>query len=48
MHTKTNFIVDGITSQWDKIKAWIFVDKEHFPEKGQRFTAIYSRDREYL
>ncbi|KAJ8955607.1 hypothetical protein NQ318_001437 [Aromia moschata] len=46
--TQTNFLIDGINNQWDKIKSWIFVDKKRFPDKGHRFTAIYSRDREYL
>ncbi|XP_018567223.1 anoctamin-5 isoform X2 [Anoplophora glabripennis] len=46
--TQTNFLVEGINNQWDKIKSWIFVDKKTFPDKGHRFTAIYSRDREYL
>ncbi|VEN38244.1 unnamed protein product [Callosobruchus maculatus] len=44
----TNFIVEELHNQWDKLKFWIFVDKQTFPDKGQRFTAIYSRDREYL
>ncbi|EFA04121.2 anoctamin-5 isoform X2 [Tribolium castaneum] len=48
MHSRTNFIVEGITSQWDKLKSYVIVDSEKFPEKDQRFTAIYSRDREYL
>ncbi|XP_065163177.1 anoctamin-5 isoform X2 [Atheta coriaria] len=43
-----NFIIDGFRTQWEKVKDWVLVDKEHFPEKGHRFTAIYSRDREYL
>ncbi|KAJ8977505.1 hypothetical protein NQ317_017123 [Molorchus minor] len=46
--THTNFLVEGINNQWDKIKSWVFVDKNTFPDKGHRFTAIYSRDREYL
>ncbi|XP_030746412.1 anoctamin-1-like isoform X2 [Sitophilus oryzae] len=46
---QTNSILEGINDQWEKIKAWVLVDKEKFPEKGQqRFTAVYSRDREYL
>lgn len=48
VHTRTNILMEGITSQWAKIKALIMVDLEKFPEKNQRFTAIYSRDREYL
>lgn len=26
----------------------IFVDKQYFPRRAYRFTAIYSRDKEYL
>ncbi|CAH0557259.1 unnamed protein product [Brassicogethes aeneus] len=48
IHTKTNFIIDGITNSWDKVKSILFVDTDKFPEKGHRFTAIYSRDKEYL
>lgn len=48
INNRTNFILDGINNSWDKIKATVFIDREKFPEKGQRFTAIYSRDREYL
>ncbi|XP_050306714.1 anoctamin-1 isoform X2 [Anthonomus grandis grandis] len=46
---QTNFLIDGIADKWAKIKESVFLDKEKFPEKTyQRFTAIYSRDREYL
>ncbi|XP_019864929.1 anoctamin-5 isoform X2 [Aethina tumida] len=48
INTRNNFIIEGITNSWDKIKSLVFVDTEKFPEKKQRFTAIYSRDREYL
>lgn len=48
IHSRTNLILQGITSQWSKLKALLLVDKNKFPEKGHRFTAIYSRDREYL
>lgn len=30
------------------LEKFIYHDKELFPEKDQRFTAIYSRDKEYL
>ncbi|XP_073982861.1 anoctamin-1-like [Rhodnius prolixus] len=30
------------------MERFIYTDKEIFPEKDQRFTAIYSRDKEYL
>ncbi|XP_066141402.1 anoctamin-4 isoform X2 [Euwallacea fornicatus] len=46
---RTNFLLKEVNDRWEKIREWIFVDKEKFPEKAeQRFTAIYSRDREYL
>uniref|UniRef100_A0AAR5PM38 Anoctamin n=1 Tax=Dendroctonus ponderosae TaxID=77166 RepID=A0AAR5PM38_DENPD len=46
---RTNFFVEGVSEQWAKVKEWIFLDKDKFPENDQqRFTAIYSRDREYL
>ncbi|XP_076270486.1 anoctamin 1 isoform X2 [Rhynchophorus ferrugineus] len=46
---QTNFLLDEITDQWEKVKSYILIDREKFPEKAQqRFTAIYSRDREYL
>ncbi|XP_063913135.1 anoctamin-4 isoform X3 [Zophobas morio] len=48
VQSKTNFLVEEITSQWDKLKSYVIVDTEKFPEKNQRFTAVYSRDREYL
>ncbi|XP_072402314.1 anoctamin-5-like isoform X2 [Diabrotica undecimpunctata] len=45
---QTNFLIEGITDQWDKLKTWVFVDESTFPNKAHRFTAIYSRDKEYL
>lgn len=40
--------MQGISSQWEKIKSHVLVDRNIFPRKSYRFTAIYSRDREYL
>lgn len=48
IHSRTNFIVERITDQWKKLKSYILVDHKLFPKKGYRFTAIYSRDKEYL
>ncbi|XP_060518729.1 anoctamin-4 isoform X2 [Cylas formicarius] len=48
MSRQTNFIVEGIHDQWKKLKTFIFIDQTKFPEKEQRFTAVYSRDRDYL
>lgn len=48
VHTSTNYILETLNSQWERIKSCILVDKTNFPERGQRFTAVYSRDREYL
>lgn len=46
---QTTTLFEGVSERWEKLKTKIFVDKEKFPEKSrQRFTAIYSRDREYL
>lgn len=48
MHQKSNFILDGFNLQWERVKSAVLVDKENFPKKNHRFTAIYSRDRNYL
>lgn len=48
VQTRTNFLLEGFQSQWQKVKDFVLVDKKKFPEKSQRFTAIYSRDKEYL
>ncbi|KAG5872235.1 hypothetical protein JTB14_002995 [Gonioctena quinquepunctata] len=45
---RTNFIFEEINNKWDIIRSWVSIDKETFPDKGHRFTAIYSRDKEYL
>lgn len=45
---RTNPIIEEISSLWDKLKSLVLVDKAKFPEKSYRFTAIYSRDKEYL
>ena len=44
----SNSFIEGFQSQWNKIKATVLIDKKIFPEKSHRFTAVYSRDREYL
>lgn len=31
-----------------KLANSVLVDEEHFPKHSQRFTAVYSRDKEYL
>ncbi|GLV37940.1 subdued [Carabus blaptoides fortunei] len=48
VHTNTNYFLDSINTQWERLKCYVLVDKEHFPERGHRFTAVYSRDKEYL
>ncbi|XP_057670023.1 anoctamin-5 isoform X2 [Diorhabda carinulata] len=45
---RTNFFIDNISSRWDKLKSYITIDDSTFPDKEHRFTAIYSRDKEYL
>ncbi|XP_044743761.1 anoctamin-4 isoform X2 [Chrysoperla carnea] len=48
MHNKTNTFFDEMNSYWDAFWSKIYVDKRVFPERSHRFTAVYSRDREYL
>lgn len=33
---------------WGEQARKFLVDEEHFPTKSHRFTAVYSRDKEYL
>jgi anoctamin-1 len=37
-----------IKKKWKKIVDRLFMDQKHFPPISHRFTAIYSRDKEYL
>lgn len=48
MHNKTNTFFDEMNSYWNAFWSKIYVDKKVFPERSHRFTAVYSRDREYL
>ncbi|KAI4465733.1 ngep-related [Holotrichia oblita] len=51
IRSHTNFLTKGVKyigSRWSKLKSFILVDTNIFPKKNQRFTAVYSRDREYF
>ncbi|KAK9737785.1 Calcium-activated chloride channel [Popillia japonica] len=51
IRSHTNFLTKGVKyigSRWSKLKSFILVDTNIFPKKNQRFTAVYSRDKEYL
>lgn len=37
-----------IKTAWTRLTKNIIVDEEHFPPISHRFTAVYSRDKEYL
>ncbi|KAK6634066.1 hypothetical protein RUM44_004674 [Polyplax serrata] len=48
VHDKTNSFFDRCKAAIYSVKRRFYVDKKIFPEKGHRFTAVYSRDKEYL
>ncbi|XP_047098037.1 anoctamin-1-like isoform X1 [Schistocerca piceifrons] len=48
VHQKTHNILDGVTSLAARATAPLKVDPTLFPKSNQRYTAVYSRDREYL
>jgi anoctamin-1 len=43
-----DFVLDGVSSCVDRVMGHFYVDKHIFPEKSQKFSAVYSRDKEYL
>lgn len=45
---RTNSLLDDVNSCADRLMAHFYVDTNVFPRKSHRFTAVYSRDREYL
>lgn len=45
---QTTTIYTQVKGTWTKWKKRFIVDEEHFPPKSHRFTAVYSRDKEYL
>ena len=44
----TTEIVEGVKSRFDQILDYFRPDPDLFPPKKQRFSAVYSRDKEYL
>ncbi|KAL1140334.1 hypothetical protein AAG570_000266, partial [Ranatra chinensis] len=47
-HTHSRGVV-AVKNSWEKLKEkFVYADKKIFPDKSHRFTAIYSRDKEYL
>lgn len=48
VHAKTVSVFDKVAECGQNIKNLVAVDEDHFPRKSTRFTAIYSRDKEYL
>ncbi|CAB3375249.1 Hypothetical predicted protein [Cloeon dipterum] len=48
VHAKTHSLMDSVQSAVDKLLGYIYVDTANFPQKGHRFTAVYSRTKEYL
>ena len=47
-HNATNEIVYGVKSRFDRVLDYFRPDPQLFPTKAQRFSAVYSRDKEYL
>ncbi|KAG4079555.1 hypothetical protein HA402_010387 [Bradysia odoriphaga] len=45
---QTTTIYTQVKCTWTKWKKRFIVDEDHFPPKSHRFTAVYSRDKEYL
>lgn len=48
VQARTNIIINGFKRLITKITSTIKIDEKMFPERGHRFTAVYSRDKEYL
>ena len=44
----TNEIVHGVKSRFERIVDYFRPDPNLFPVKSQRFSAVYSRDKDYL
>lgn len=41
-------IYTKVKGKWAKIRKKFLIDELNFPRKSHRFTAVYSRDKEYL
>ncbi|XP_059484748.1 anoctamin-1 isoform X2 [Neocloeon triangulifer] len=48
VHDKTHSLMDSVQTAVDRLLGYIYVDSKHFPQKSHRFTAVYSRSKEYL
>lgn len=48
MQSPTSTILAHLKGFGHKLANSVLVDEEHFPQHSQRFTAVYSRDKEYL
>lgn len=48
IRTKSSIFVEKVNGFWDWCRRQILVDEIHFPPISHRFTAVYSRDKEYL
>lgn len=48
MQNTTSTVLTQLKGLGQKFANWILVDEKHFPQHSQRFTAVYSRDKEYL
>lgn len=48
VQSTTASVYDRFSGCCSKFRNLIAVDEEHFPQKSTRFTAVYSRDKEYL
>lgn len=46
--TKSMTVFDRVSGIVQKIISIIEVDENKFPKKAEHFTAVYSRDKEYL
>ncbi|KAF4524726.1 hypothetical protein B566_EDAN014431 [Ephemera danica] len=48
VHDKTSSLMESVCTCVDKVMGKVYVDHQVFPPKSHRFTAVYSRDKEYL
>ncbi|KAK7864472.1 hypothetical protein R5R35_011703 [Gryllus longicercus] len=48
VHAKTNSLLDEMNTWFHHVMSKFYVDTNVFPPRSQRFTAVYSRDKEYL
>ena len=47
-HTTTNEIATRVKYRFNRVSEYFRPDPKLFPAKAQRFSAVYSRDKEYL